>query len=92
MDELAQAVLMTAAIPGALVGLLCSFRSGILMTLLGIIVGGLGGIGGGLGLTGLLNTLGVVMPEGPITVVIGSIAGAFILLLLTSGLRQPARS
>ena len=88
MDELVQAVLMTAAVPGALVGLLCSFRSGILMTMLGIIVGGLGGIGGGFGLTRLLNSMGVALPEGPSSVVIGSIAGAFILLLLTSGLRR----
>ena len=88
MDELVQAVLMTAAIPGAIVGLLCSFRSGILMTLLGIIVGGVGGLGGGLGLPGLLNSLAVAMPEGPITVVIGSILGAFLLLFLSSGLRN----
>jgi uncharacterized membrane protein YeaQ/YmgE (transglycosylase-associated protein family) len=58
------------------------------MTMLGIIVGGLGGIGGGFGLTGLLNSMGVALPEGPGSVVIGSIVGAFILLLLTSGLRR----
>lgn len=90
MDDLVQAVLMTAAIPGFLVGVLASIRSGIAMTLLGALVGTIGGIAGGFGLPGLSNAFGVAIPDGPLTVVAGSVLGGVVLLLLTSGLRKPA--
>ncbi len=92
MEDLARTVLMTAAIPGAIFGFLASIRSGFLMTLLGTIVGAIGGLGGGLGLPGLVGVLNLDVPNGPMLVIAGSILGALILLLLTSGLRQPVRT
>lgn len=92
MEDLVQAVLLTAAVPGFVVGLLLSIRSGILITLLGAIVGTIGGLVGGLTLPGVLNASNIQVPEGPMTVVAGSIAGALVLMLLTSGLRVPSNT
>ncbi|MDX2309335.1 MAG: hypothetical protein NW216_13935 [Hyphomicrobium sp.] len=94
MEDLVNAVLWTAALPGMVVGLLLSFRSGILITLLGIIVGGIGGLVGGLTLPGVLNASNIEIPAelagGPAVVIGGAVIGALILMLLTSGLRTPA--
>lgn len=88
MDDLVFAVLMTAALPGLILGLWAGIRSGLLWMLFGGIFGLIGGVVGGFALPGFMNYLGIALPDGPITVIIGSLVGALIVLLLTSGLRR----
>lgn len=90
MDDMLQAVLMTAAVPGAVLGLLASFRSGIAWTLLGMVIGAIGGVAGGMAAPIVTGALGLQVPDGPATVAAGAVVGAFILLVVTSGLRRTA--
>ncbi len=90
MDDLVEAVFMTAAVPGLLFGLYAGIRSGFPWFIFSAIVGLIGGVVGGMAAPAVVGALNIPTTDGPITVVVGSIIGAILLLWATSGIRKVA--
>lgn len=89
MEDLVGVVLLTAILPGALVGLLWGFRRGAMHALISALIGGVAGFAGAIGLTQLM--LGPFW-SGPWPVAAGSVLGAVVVLFVFGLFRGTART
>lgn len=93
MEGLAETVLLMAVVPGALVGLLRSRRLGAINALIGTLIGAAGGLGGAALLGGLTGRLGLdAGAVGPLSVIVGSVVGALLLLAIAGWIRGMMRT
>lgn len=92
MQDLANAVVLMAIVPGGLAGLLLGLRHGAMPALLSTIAGAAGGFAGALALSAAVTPLNIEQPYvSPLAVIGGSLLGGLIAAVILNALLRAIR-